>query len=95
MFGLLRPANAAARAGMWECKSYVCISCQTYTLPFLHHQTGRQLIGKPLFAVALNPTLLADYRLLRSGKGCSDLKACPGLVLVQKGSETVRNLTGG
>jgi len=62
--------------------------------PFLHHQTGRQLIGKPLFAVAFNPTLLADHRLLRSGKGCSDLKARLGLVLVQKGSETVRNLTG-
>ena len=31
MFSLLRPANAAVRAGGWECKSYVCISCQIYT----------------------------------------------------------------
>ena len=33
MFGLLCPANAAVRAGGWECKTYVCISCQTYTHP--------------------------------------------------------------
>ncbi len=31
MFGPFLPANAAVRDGGWECKSYVCISCQTYT----------------------------------------------------------------
>lgn len=42
IFGPFLPANTAVRAGGWECKTYVCISCQTYTPPFLHHQAWQE-----------------------------------------------------
>ena len=68
MFGPLLPANAEARGGGWECKSYVCISCQTYIPPFartvaLVQAAGTnglfrgcsQVVGYSLFAAQSDP----------------------------------------
>jgi hypothetical protein len=77
MFGLLRPANAAAHAGEWECKSYVCISCQTYT-PTLSSRSSRSAMTPvdrgATFAVTFNPTFQLTTAFC--------LKACLGPVLV-------------
>lgn len=92
-----RPSMMRWLSSSESVKNYTSISCQTYTPPFLHHQTdvpGRLLIGVPLFAVTFNLPLMAGHRLLRLGKGCLGLRAWIRLISVQKGSETVRNLTG-
>lgn len=77
-------------SGGGSVKNYVCISCQTYTPSFLHHQAGVpecQSIGS-CFVVGSNPTLLADYYFLRLDIVCSSLRACLGACLGPKRVDT-------